>query len=251
MNLLFKNVEMVGVINGLSTRKATIIRRHSHTLIYKINGDSLYLLRGKEYHLVPKSLLFIPENETYSFQLLTQEDSKYYLINFHAETETALAPVLFTNLNSVNVLSIFRQMERSFLLGGQIGHLECMSLFYSLLTALAVSEEIPYTTNQQKTQIQPALLYLEDHLFDKDFKISVLPRLCQMSAPTFRRIFISQFGTTPKNYLIQHRLLYAEQILKSGEYNSIAELSARIGFEDPLYFSKCFKAYFGISPSKM
>ena len=251
MNLLFKNLEVVGVINGLSSKKATITRRHSHTFIYKIDGETLYLLRGKEYHLAPKTLLFIPENETYSLQLLTPGNSHYYLINFHAETEEDPVPTLFTNLSGINVLSIFRQIERSFLSGGQIGHLECMSLFYSLLTALAVSDEIPYTTNLQKMQIKPALLYLEDHLFDKDFKISILPQLCQMSAPTFRRIFISQFGTTPKNYLIQNRLLYAEQILKSGEYHSIAELSARIGFEDPLYFSKCFKAHFGISPSKM
>ena len=56
----------------------------------------------------------------------------------------------------------------------------------------------------------------------------------------------SKFGTNPKNYIVERRLLYAEQILKSGEYINITQVAEIVGFEDSLYFSKCFKAYFGI-----
>jgi len=31
---------------------------------------------------------------------------------------------------------------------------------------------------------------------------------------------------------------------------TIAEISYKVGFEDPFYFSKCFKAHFNVSPSK-
>ena len=99
-------------------------------------------------------------------------------------------------------------------------------------------------------QIEPAIAYIDADLFDSDFKISGLHRLCGMSAPTFRRIFISKYGTTPKNYLIEKRLRYAEQILKSGEFNSIRQVAQTVGFEDSLYFSKCYRAFFGVSPSK-
>lgn len=251
MDFHFKNIDIVGVISGLSTKNATITNRHSHTFIYKIDGESLYLLRGKEVHLSPKTLLFIPENETYSFRKISKGDSRYCLINFHADIKTETFPTLFKNLAGVNVLRIFKQMEQSLLLGREIGHLECMSLFYSFLARLAKISELPYTTSLQKNQIIPALEYLEKHLFDISFKVSDLPGICGISAPTFRRIFISKFGTNPKNYIIERRLLYAEQILKSGEYINIAQVAETVGFEDSLYFSKCFKAYFGVSPSKI
>lgn len=251
MNFDFKNIDIVGVISGLSTKKATIIKRHSHTFVYKIDGESLYFLRGKEVHLSPKTLLFIPENETYSFRKISQGDSRYCLINFHADINTEAVPQLFVNLVGINVFQLFKQMEQSLLLRGNVGYLECQALFFSFLASLAKTSEIPYITSMQKSKIEPALKYLEKHLFDVNFKVSILTELCGMSAPTFRRIFISIFGTTPKNYIIEQRLLYAEQILKSGEYVNIAQVAEIVGFEDSLYFSKCFKAYFGVSPSKI
>ena len=251
MDFNFKNVDIIGVISGLSTKNATIKSRHSHTFIYKIDGESIYYLQGKEVLFSQKTLLFIPENETYSFKKISQGDSKYCLINFHADTKTKLVPKLFENLSGINVLQIFKQMEKSILLRGEIGYLECKSLFYSFLALLAQKNEIPYTTSQQKKQLEPALEYMEKNLFNSNFKVSVLAKLCRMSEPTFRRVFISKFETTPKNYIIERRLLYAEQILKSGEYINISQVAEKVGFEDSLYFSKCFKTHFGISPSKI
>ena len=251
MNFDFRNIDIVGVISGLSTKKATITQRHNHTFIYKIDGESVYDLRGKEIRFSPKTLLYIPENETYSFRKISQGESRYCLINFHADIQTESAPELFKNLVGVNVSQLFKQMERSFLLDGEIGHLECLALFYSLLASLAKVSENPYTTSSQKAKIYPALEYLEKHLFEVDLKVSALPELCGISGPTLRRIFVSVFGTTPKDYVIKQRLLYAEQILKSGEFINLKEVAHAVGFEDPLYFSKCYKAYFGMSPSKI
>lgn len=250
MNFDFKNVDIVGAISGLSTKNANIIKRHSHTFIYKIDGESMYYLRGKEVRFSPKTLLYIPENETYSFQKTSQGESRYCLINFHADTKTEMAPEFFSNLVGINVFQLFKQIERSFLLRGEIGRLEGLAIFYSFLASLAKVGEIPYTTSLQKRQIYPALEYLEKHLFETDLRISVLPEFCGISAPTLRRIFVSIFGTTPKDYIIKQRLLYAEQILKSGEYITLGDVAQAVGFEDSLYFSKCYKAYFGVPPSK-
>ena len=106
----------MGVISGLSTKNATMTNRHSHTFIYKIDGESLYLLRGKEVHLSPKTLLFIPENETYSFRKISKGDSRYCLINFHADIKTETVPTLFENLaddNPFRTLIRIRTMDEN------------------------------------------------------------------------------------------------------------------------------------------
>jgi AraC-like DNA-binding protein len=118
-------------------------------------------------------------------------------------------------------------------------------------TLLIKLEQKPYTTGGQKHKIDPAIRYLEEHLFDADLKVSALPVLCGVSAPSFRRIFVSRFGTTPKKYLQQQRLQAAKLMLEGGEYADIGAVAQAVGFEDPLHFSKCFKAFCGAPPSKI
>lgn len=54
---------------------------------------------------------------------------------------------------------------------------------------------------------------------------------------------------TPKEFGRTLRLKKSVQLLKTKEYN-VSEVAHMVGFNDPLYFSKCFKTQFGDSPSK-
>ena len=110
--------------------------------------------------------------------------------------------------------------------------------------------EISKSLSSNIEQIMPAVRYIQEHLFDGHLKISNLHEKCGVSAPTFRKLFASAYGCTPKKYVLNQRIQNAAEFLKSGEYSSIAEVSAAVGFEDQLYFSKCFKAYYGVSPMK-
>ena len=38
-------------------------------------------------------------------------------------------------------------------------------------------------------------------------------------------------------------------LLKNSEFN-VSEISYKVGFEDPFYFSKCFKIHFNCTPSQ-
>ena len=44
------------------------------------------------------------------------------------------------------------------------------------------------------------------------------------------------------------RMKKAAELLLENRY-TVAEVSYKIGIEDPFYFSKCFKKQFGVSPS--
>ena len=247
---IFREPEIVGVISGLSTAKAEIRSRPSHTFLYKLDGESLYFLRGKEVRLTPGTLLYIPEGETYSFRKISEGDSRYCLINFHARTETPPEPRLYTFPAGENIAHLLGQMERNFRFAGEAGRLECLSLFYHLLAVLVRSEELPYTTRQQKERIDLAMDFLEQRLFDRDLRVADLARVSGLSAPAFRQIFISRFGVTPKKYILQQRMLGAKLILESGEYDDITRVAAAVGFEDPLYFSRCFRAFYGVPPTR-
>ena len=61
------------------------------------------------------------------------------------------------------------------------------------------------------------------------------------------RIFKRAFGTTPVAYLLNEKLLLGRELLRNTG-NPVKTVAAAAGFEDPFYFSRCFKRRFGVSP---
>lgn len=60
----------------------------------------------------------------------------------------------------------------------------------------------------------------------------------------FRRIK-SITGLTPNKYIRAIRLQIAREVIESGKYRTIAEVSYAAGFDTPAYFSKLFKEHYG------
>ena len=73
---------------------------------------------------------------------------------------------------------------------------------------------------------------------------------CKYSKEHFCRLFKASFGTTFKDYLTSCRITYAKNKIDSGEFGSVAEVSAASGFANPNYFSSMFLRHMGTSPSE-
>ena len=98
--------------------------------------------------------------------------------------------------------------------------------------------------------ITPAVDYIKKHIYDADLKTDNLHQLCGISGTYFRKIFLANFGTNPQSYILKRRLSHAKALLDSGDFTTISELAASVGYTDPLYFSRVFKKKYGESPSK-
>lgn len=243
-----KQPHIIGVMKGHSSKQGKMVNRPTHTFIYKVGGESVYHFQNKEVHITDGTILFIPKGESYTFEKLSE--GNYCLINFDADFEEPPMPHLFTVAEPDHLLSIFKQLEQTQRLSDNVvKKYEALSLFYRILSILIANEQTPYSTTSQKERITPAIEYLEKHIFDSNLKISELPRLCSMSEPSFRKIFFSRFGASPKKYIIHQRMKRAKMMLESGEYESIAYIAQSIGYDDPLYFSKHFKSFYGCAPS--
>ena len=62
------------------------------------------------------------------------------------------------------------------------------------------------------------------------------------------KLFKSETGDTPINYLISLRMEKAKELLDRNPALSIQEVAAQVGYEDAYHFSKLFKKYYGLSP---
>ena len=69
-----------------------------------------------------------------------------------------------------------------------------------------------------------------------------------------RKLFKKETGVSPSDYLLKERMSLACRLLSSGISNrfsaySISQVAEACGYSEPLYFSRVFKKYFGVSPT--
>lgn len=83
-----------------------------------------------------------------------------------------------------------------------------------------------------------------------DYELDKFLRSVPFSYDYLRRLFKSEMGTTPHNYLIDLRMSLAEKLLCSGRSSelNISQIAYSCGYAEPLYFSRVFKKYFGCAP---
>ena len=60
------------------------------------------------------------------------------------------------------------------------------------------------------------------------------------------KLFKNYVGTSPQNYLINHRLSKAERLLISTD-DPVSSIAETVGFNDMSYFSKQFKKHHGMT----
>lgn len=96
--------------------------------------------------------------------------------------------------------------------------------------------------------LQRAILVVEENLSDPDFNVKQLSNKLFISRPQLYRKIIGITGVTISDFIKEIRLKRAAQLIVQKPGN-ISEIAYQVGFNDPKYFSKCFKQQFGVSPA--
>lgn len=90
---------------------------------------------------------------------------------------------------------------------------------------------------------------LDDQLTDPSFSAKVFSDQIGLSRMHLHRKLKALTGFSTTEFIRAQRLKLAAQLLKDGGVN-ISEIGYTVGFNQPAYFSTCFKQYFGCSPSE-
>ncbi|MFI0430603.1 two-component regulator propeller domain-containing protein [Mariniflexile sp. HMF6888] len=91
---------------------------------------------------------------------------------------------------------------------------------------------------------------INDNLSELDLSTVYLCNELGMSSSKLYRKIKELTDLAPNEFIRTIRLKKAAQFLKTKKYN-VSEVTSLVGFNDPLYFSRCFKKQFGFPPSKL
>jgi AraC-like DNA-binding protein len=160
------------------------------------------------------------------------------LTNDHFQLEPGANPILSEHLNQLYE-SLFTPGNMALLRTGFLFNMIIYELFASCLNRL---------NGNSKDMIALARDYIHNHYMDT-LNLQKLADIHGTSPQSFSYFFKKYTGVFPIDYLIQHRMKRAQELLTLGNY-SIKQVAASVGYEDALYFSRLYKKHFGYTPSQ-
>ena len=94
--------------------------------------------------------------------------------------------------------------------------------------------------------VREALFFIGQN-YQRDLSVEEIAVSCGLHRNYLARIFKEVTGESPQQFLMHYRMAKAEQMLKESNL-PIREISVRVGYPNPLHFSRAFKSVYQLSP---
>ncbi len=225
--------------------------RDDHLIYYIKEGRARLLLGGREHELTGGSVFVnFPHSDA---RYLARPDEPWSIKWIAAKgqrLEEYLSLVGLTREAPARRLPrgeeiewIFDEMYEEFDRSSLASRFFCLSLMhrlFSLLSGDAVSSADP--------RVSRANALIAEHYADPEFGVSELASMVGLHHNYFSVLYKRETGEAPIRTLTEHRLRAAAKMLRFTD-RTVKEIAYASGFFDELYFSRAFRARYGLSPT--
>lgn len=95
---------------------------------------------------------------------------------------------------------------------------------------------------------QKAIETIKANFTNPDFSMDDLATALNMGRTKMFSVIKETTGLTPNELTLKVRLEEALHLIQTDPNYNISEISYRVGFSSPRYFSRCFKTFYGVAP---
>lgn len=244
------NLKITLIAQYRASKVIEINDRTDHLITVRLAGESSYYYGDERIVSKEGDIFFWSKGTSYVTKPNLALSGIYGIVRFDADIDyKGYARLRAENYHAF--VSAFNDLRRAWMHGDLSHRLTAYSLIYRMLSMLSVCESDKYVSSGMTSVIAPALAYLEEHLFDSSLRVSALYELSGVSGVYFRRVFSKCMNMGPSRYIAQKRLECAKNMLDNASCEYVYEAAEAVGYTDPLYFSRIFKKYYGISPTEV
>ena len=111
-----------------------------------------------------------------------------------------------------------------------------------------MEEQNRHAGAQWPSVLRQAVRFIDTH-YAEPLQLTAVADHCEVSAGYLSRLFSEHLEVAFNDHLNTVRLDVAERLLEEGS-RSIKEIAAEVGYQDPNYFSRIFKKFKGVSPTR-
>lgn len=226
-------------------------------IFYLLEGVVQYHKHKEIQYIHPEHIIISSCNTKLRFYRATPNVKYFYLIfsGSHAKlyynmirSKRGVIPIsplhniasYFTTLCSRNFTSdLFFQMEACYIIH---------QIIHELLVVTHEIEEARLLTPVQQTIVNTALKYIDKHYKD-ELSVDIICQKVNFSKFYFCKIFKEHTGKTLYQYLTEYRINKSKEYLTYSKL-SIHSIATKVGFKNPLTYSRCFKKLTDMTPSE-
>lgn len=212
----------------------------THWLLhYVVSGKGYFKIEDREYTVTAGNIFVIPPFvETY-YEADEFEPWEYIWIGF---TKDEKIKVEFEDVMHIPYAhSVFEDMKKCSAMS--IGRTEFLcSKIWQLISLI-------YDKQDKKLDYVDKALNIINSEYMSDISVQGIADRIGLERTYFSNLFKTRIGISPKQYLLKTRMEQAAVFIKDYSY-SVSVTALSVGYGDVYTFSKKFKQYFGVSPSK-
>lgn len=217
---------------------------------YVISGTGTVIIDKKEYHPIAGDIYLLPQGKDHLY--FSDKKNPWTKIWFNAEGSllNALASaynpggrVVFNVGGGYEYFKKIHSIGKNTELSAEEKHNAAAVVFHKLMQFL-------YNASQKNTisaEAETVKNYIDSHI-NENISIKSLAELVYLSESQIIRIFKSNFGKTPYDYILDLKIENAKKLLLNTNM-LIKEIAFNLSFCDEHYFSDLFKRKTGKTPS--
>jgi len=213
--------------------------RSSYGLSLCASGKITYTMNGKTYISHQRNAVLLPQGGTYT--LFGDAEGLFPVINFECKNFNCNEIMVFKLENPQAFLKSFEALKNLFL--SNKNHLKIYSGFYELLN------KIYYENLEKHTPLDSAIQFIDKNIQNSALSNTCIAKQIGISEVYLRKLFLSYYHITPKQYVLDIRIRKAKQLLCDTPF-SVTAIAEECGFSSVYHFCRAFKNKTGMAPTE-
>ena len=239
---MFENTVITKIYKPLTVfsekgRKDSTNNRQYFGLSFCTSGQITYKQNKSSYVSNPSNAVILPKNATY--KLHGDKEGIFHVVNFECLNLDLEEITLLPIKDFTQYVKDFDSLSNYFLHDNK--QLKQFQVFYGILEKL--------NSEQLNNPLSSIIRYIESHIPDCTITNKFLAQKMDISEVYLRKLFISQLGVTPKQYILDLRIKTAEQLLINTS-KSVTKISEECGFTSVYHFCRIFKQKTYLTPTE-
>lgn len=229
-------------------------------LVYTNKNDfnaAKCLIESKEYYLL------FEDNLKNIFKYISKTELFHLLIFYNVSFSSKVIELLSFIVKNKNLPTLYISEKIDYLFLEKIETYQINDLIQLPTSNTFITKKINYLLthnnniikkSKQKSSpnqifVNQATTIVKNNFSNPSFNVEYLINELKISRVKCYRMFKEVLHQAPSDYINQYRMKKAVEILKEKKL-SISEIAYECGYNDPKYFSKSFKKFYGTTPKK-
>nr|WP_243429203.1 helix-turn-helix domain-containing protein [Defluviitalea raffinosedens] len=231
---------------------------NEHHLHFVLDGKGVLIVHNKVHHIKKDDIFIIPKGVPIQYFADSEDPWEYIWVTFDgtvASNYFSYAGLSDSNpvITSAIPTKVYLPLVQKILDANELTYANEIKRVGYLFEILGILIEAQSALNRNKNQydyssdayIDYAMQYISlnyDHI-----KVSDIAKYIGINRSYLTHIFKKNLNISPQKYLLNYRLKKAAELIRTTNM-SIQDIAVKVGYENPLTFSKMFKQVYGVSP---